>query len=107
MEGDALDQAGEVLEFRAGSGPDCGGILDPGGEKRAASGATAYVSWGRPTLVRPEEVAVPRHAPEPSPEQRRQEVAKLLATGLLRFHRRVRPAPPAPVTPTAEKVAAA
>jgi hypothetical protein len=36
---------------------------------------------------------MPRPLPDPSPESaRRRGVAKLLATGLLRFHRRVQPA---------------
>jgi hypothetical protein len=37
---------------------------------------------------------MPRPQPDPSPESdRRRDVAKLLAAGLLRFHRRVQPAP--------------
>jgi hypothetical protein len=40
-------------------------------------------------LRRPKETNVSHHAPEPTPEERRREVAKLLAASLLRFRRRV------------------
>jgi len=39
---------------------------------------------------------MPHQCSDPTAEERRREVAKLLATGLLRYHRRVRPALPAP-----------
>ena len=32
---------------------------------------------------------MPQYIPDPTPDERRHEIAKLLATALLRFHRRV------------------
>ena len=52
--------------------------------------------FGRFHLGHREEDAMPHQPPPPTPEERNREVAKLLAAGLLRFYRRVRPALPAP-----------
>ncbi len=43
---------------------------------------------------------MPRHAIDQASDERRNEIAKLLAAGLLRFHRRVRVATPPPPNPT-------
>lgn len=37
---------------------------------------------------------MPHHPPDLTPDERRREIAKLLATALLRFHRRIPAAPP-------------